>query len=389
MNNCFVKIFSFLLMGFMILNFHSQAEATIVKGYAAILNDDVNGARETAKKQAMRELIEQVIGVRTQSTVEVSMNMLVRDEILTKSDGYVTINKIIKEEIQGDIFYIEMDVTASTERIKSTSTDLKSRLDYNVNDSDMRGGIVTAIILKENGVYSYEPAFGRFIVDKLELTGLRASSNDKIIEYLINNHNDPNMELHARALARDSEERWSGKPANAFLRGMLSVESVRSTVDKKYEAVVRASFELIGFETNDIDIVDKYFKVVANTREEAIRQAKENATFEAMDSLAKQALETVQTVAQDDIGAFETTLVFEQLTDISIQLPMIENALKKLNCNIIRSNIPNDSKVIYLISTMSYRDSGSLTTAILKEMPEFTPTSAGLGISKIKLLFKG
>lgn len=385
MKTCSAKIFSFLLMILAVVSFSAQAEATIVKGYAAIMNGDVNRAREDAKKQAMRELLQQVVGVKIQSETEVSMNMLVRDEILSKTDGYVTINKVIKEENRGDVFYVELDVTASADRIKSTAADLKSRLDANVNSSDMRGGIVTAILQKENGSYSYDTTFGRYISSRLKLSGLRALVDDEVTDYLIKNFNDPNVDLKARAIARDSEDR-SG---NAFLRGVLSVESVKGTTDRKYEALVRASFELVGFASNDIDVFDKYFKAIGNTSDEAILLAKENATAEAMDSLAKQALETVQTQAQTEVGVFETTLVFDQLTDMSTQLPAIENALKKLNCNIVRSNVASGTKVIFLISTYSYRDSGSLTSALLKELPGYNPTAAGLGTSKIRMLFKG
>lgn len=380
------KFFTLALIFLVFMSIFSQAEATVVKGYAPIMNGDIRRAKEDAKKQALRELVEQVVGVKIQSSVEVSMNMLVSDEIFKKSEGYVTINKIIKEENRGDIFYIELDATASADRIKSTAEDLKSRLDANVNSSDMRGGIVTAIIQKENGIYSYDSTFGRYVNSRLKLSGLKALANDELTEYLVKNYNDPNVDLKARALARDSEDR-SG---NAFLRGTLSVESVQATVDSKYEALVRASFELIGFETNDIDVFDKYFKAIGSTQDEAIRQAKENATAEAMDSLAKQALETVQTQAQTEGGIFETTLVFDQLTDMSTQLPKIQEALQKLNCSVVRSNIPNGTKAIFLVTTFSYRDNAGLLTALMKELPGFNPPGeSGLGVSKMKLLFKG
>ena len=60
MKNYFARFFTFLLTAcFAILNFSSQAEATVVKGYAAIMNGDVAGAKAEAKRQAMRELVEQ------------------------------------------------------------------------------------------------------------------------------------------------------------------------------------------------------------------------------------------------------------------------------------------------------------------------------------------
>ena len=380
------KFFSFLLMCLAILNFTAQAEATVVKGYAAIVNGDVNRAHEDAKRQAMRELVEQVVGVKIQGSTEVVNSMLVSDKILSNSIGYATINKIIKEETRGDVFYIEMDVTASADRIRSTAQDLKSRLDANVNQSEMRGGIITSIVQKENGVYSYATEFGNYINGRLIEVGLKAVANDEVSKYLLTHSGDPDVGLKARALARDSEDREATQ-ANAFLRGTLSLESVRSVP----EALVKASFELVGFSTNDIDVFDKYFKAVSPVRDDAIEQAKENATREAMDSLARQALETVQTETQKGGGGFvETTLVFDDLTNMSAQLPLIKAALSKLNCEIIRSRFPNASKAIYLVSVSSLRKD-TLMDDLMEELPGFTPPKEGIGLgaSKIKLLFNG
>ena len=384
------KFFSFLLMCLAILNFTAQAEATVVKGYAAIVNGDVNRAREDAKRQAMRELVDQVVGVKIQGSTEVVNSMLVSDKILSNSIGYATINKIIKEETRGDILYIEMDVTASADRIRSTAQDLKSRLDANVNQSEMRGGIITSIVQKENGVYSYATEFGNYINGRLIEVGLKAVANDEVSKYLLTHSNDPDVGLKARALARDSEDREATQ-ANAFLRGTLSLESVRSVPGGLHEALVKASFELVGFSTNDIDVFDKYFKAVSPVRDDAIEQAKENATREAMDSLARQALETVQTETQKGGGGFvETTLVFDDLTDMSAQLPLIKAALSKLNCEIIRSRFPNASKAIYLVSVSSLRKD-TLMDDLMEELPGFTPPKEGIGLgaSKIKLLFNG
>ena len=143
---------------------------------------DINRAREDAKQQAMRELVEQVLGVKIQGSTEVINSMFVNDKILSNSLGQATINKIIKEKMRADIFYIEMDVMASADRIRSTAKNLKSRLD-------------------------------------------------------------------------------------------AKCKSVRNALGGLYEVMVKASFELVGFYTSDIDVFDKYFKAVSLVRNEAIIQA--------------------------------------------------------------------------------------------------------------------
>ena len=126
-------------------------------------------------------------------------------------------------------------------------------------------------------------------------------------------------------------------------------------------------------------------------REDAVRYAKEDATKKAMDSLARQALETVQTETQNEFKSLETTIVFDGLTDFQTQYPLIEAGLKNLNFNVVRSNIVNTSKVIFLVSINTDRDIAGLTSDLLNAIPGFKPAEGGSGIgtSKIRLMFGG
>ena len=362
----------------------SPAEAVVVKGFAPIINGDIDGAKREARKQAMREGVEKVAGVKVTSTTEVANFMVVKDEIVLKSDGYITINRVISEEVRGDIFYIELDIEASTERIRQFAQDLKAQLDANVNDSNSRGGIMTAVIEKNRGVYSYSPEFGDYLNAKLKLVGLRAVTNDNVVDYLTKNYSDPDVRIKARAIAKENRE-----IENALLRGVLDVESVKKS-GGVYEAVVNASFELIGLDSSEVDVYSKYVKGVAATENEAIFNAKENATREAMESLAKQALETVQNETRGGYINIKTSVVIGNVTNYQAQYPLIKAGLDKAQCKIIRMTRPNASTLAFFISTDSYSNIGELQEALLSSISGIQPginPSGELGATKIHLSF--
>ena len=364
----------------------SPAEAVIAKGYAPIVNGDIDGAKREARKQAMREAVEAAVGVHVQGTTEVANFMLVKDEISVKSDGYVNINRVIKEEIQGELFYVELDVEASAQRIREFAQDLKSQLDANVNESNSRGGIMVAVIQKNlSGTYSYTPELvGDYLNAKLKQVGLRAVTNDNVVNYLLNNYSAPDVRIRARALANQFREE-----ENALLRGTLSEESVRK-VNGVYEATVHASFELIGLDSSEVDVFSKYVKGVAATQNEAIFNAKEAATREAMESLAKQALETVQRETRGGYTNIKTTVIVSNVTNYQAQYPLIKAGLANAHCKVIRMTRPNPTTLSFFVSTDAYSVIGELVQALIDAIPGIQQGSGSegdLGATKIQLIF--
>lgn len=387
MKNFWLKFFvlTFAVCAFFVETI-SPAEAVVVKGYAPIVNGDIDGAKKEARKQAMREAVEAAVGVHVQGTTEVANFMLVKDEISVKSDGYVTINRIIKEEAKGEIFYVELDVNASAEKIRTFAQDLKSQIDANVNDSNSRGGIMTAVVLKNtDGSYSSDTTFGNYMNAKLEqIGGFRATPNDTVKEYLLYHAGDPDVSLKARAIARDNREE-----ENALLRGVLEISSVKK-VNGVYEATVHASFELIGLDSNEVDVFSKYFKAAAATQNEAIENAKENAMREAMESLAKQALETVQRETQGGYTNIKTTIIVSNITNQQTQYPLIKAGLENAKCKVIRMTSPNPTTMSFFVSTDAYSVMGELEQALLAAIPGIRLTSGNggeLGAKKIYLTF--
>lgn len=368
-----------------IFSANPSAEAVIAKSYAPIMNGDMDGARKEARKQAMRDVIEAVAGVHVQSTTEVANFAVVKDEIILKSDGYITINRVIKEEPRGNIFYVELDITASTERIREFAQDLKSQLDANVNESNSRGGIMVAVVQKNpDGSYSYTPEMGDYLNAKLKFIGLKPVTNDNVMNYLIYHATDPDVRVKARAVAKDNRE-----SENALMRGVLNVESVRK-VNGLYEATVNASFEVIGLDSSEVDVFSKWVKGVAATEREAIYNAKENATREAMDSLARQALETVQNENRGGYINIKTTVVIDNVTNYQAQYPKIKAGLDNAKCKVIRMTRPSATTLSFFITTDAYSSVGELQAALMSSIPDIQPginVSGELGASKIRLSF--
>lgn len=380
MKNLLTKIFFALL-----ILATSVGEAAVVTGYAPIVNGNVDVARRAARNFAMRTAVEEIVGVKIQSTVEVANLMLVKDEIVAKSEGYVTINRVLSEEVRGEIFYTTLDVTASAEKIRAFAGDLRSQLEANVNDSNSRGGIMVAVVRRNSdGSCSYDPTIGDYINAKLKFIGLKPYVNDNVNGYIALHADDPDVRVRARAVAKDNRE-----AENALLRGVTGVESVRR-VGGVYEAVVNVSFELIGLDSSDVDVFTKTVRGVGVDKISAVENARELAAREAIDSLARQALETVQEETRGGTVNIKTTVVVDNVFDYAGQLPLIQTAFDQTNCTIIRMTRPQSTRLAFFISAVDYATVNDLQDALLNSIPFIklgvTPANE-LGATKIYLTF--
>lgn len=367
----------------------SPAEAIVVKGLAPITNEDIEGARKEARRQAMREAVEAVAGVHVQSRTDVANMMVVKDEISLKSDGYIVVNKVISEGRKGNIYCIELDVDISTEKIRQFAQDLKSQVDANLTDSNSRSGIMVAVVKKDFGSssYSYDSQIGDYLNAKLRFVGFNAVTNDNVVNYLVSHANDPDVRIKARAIAKDPLNR---EETNALLRGVLEIDSVKK-VGGFYEAVVNTSFELIGLDSSYVDVFTKYVKGAGATEREAIENAKESATREAMESLARQSLETVQNETRGGYTNLKVAVVIDNVTNYQAQYPLIKAGLERANCKIIRTTRPHATRIALFVSSDSYSSVGELSTALEEAIGNgiaigITPAGE-IGSTKIYLSF--
>ena len=102
--------------------------AEIVEGQAAIIDGNIDKARFAARQDAMRSFVEAKVGVRVSSHTQVDMGLVVADRILTNSNGYVQIKRVVKEQQQGDVYTVQMDLEASSQMFQTAASDVEGRL---------------------------------------------------------------------------------------------------------------------------------------------------------------------------------------------------------------------------------------------------------------------
>ncbi|OQX95598.1 hypothetical protein B6I21_04595 [candidate division KSB1 bacterium 4572_119] len=99
-NKFFIMLFSLLFVFSGFATFVSGQQATKVvtsTGVASIFSNDVGLARDQATDDALRKAVEQTLGTFIQSSTLVENNMVVQDNILSWSNGYVRTHKILRE----------------------------------------------------------------------------------------------------------------------------------------------------------------------------------------------------------------------------------------------------------------------------------------------------
>ena len=363
------------------------ADAEIVKGYAPIENGDIEKARAEARRYAMRELVERVVGVKVTGTTEVANFAVIKDEIVARSEGYVTINRVISEGVQGDVFYSELDLTANADKIRSTEQDLRTRIEIIAPDSNYRGRVQVAVVQRDShGRYGYDNEIGTYVSAKLKYMGFDTMINDEVNYYLTQHGSDPDANQQARRIARGYER----GDANSLLRGVIATENVRPVGKGLYEAIVNVSFEVIGLDSNEVDAFSRYFKAVGHSEKEAIFNAKEKGTEEAVTELAKQALETVQAEQRGGYTNLKSTVIFDNVTNYSAQFAAIKAGLERAHCKIIRVTRPSQTRIAVFVSSDFYTNLYELESAIESAIPGIgkgVGFNEDLGASKIKFTF--
>jgi hypothetical protein len=85
-----------------------------VTGEAAIVGGDTDKARKDALSAALREAVEQVVGVRVSAQTLTANNQLISDKILSRSDGYVRKYDIIDRKEEGGVMKVTVRAEVGT-----------------------------------------------------------------------------------------------------------------------------------------------------------------------------------------------------------------------------------------------------------------------------------
>lgn len=362
MGKIMVGIATFLLL-FSLISPATALAGDIVQGQAAIENGDTARARENARKDAMRSYVENKMGVHVTSETETAQNMVVRDEILAKSDGYVQVDRVIKEWQADGLYFMQLELEANMQKIQTMPSDLRSRLEAMAEDSS-RSGIVVAVTGQMSGSGNLGKDFLTcYLKDKLENIGFRAVANEAVTEYLIQHSKDPDAGVQARTIARNYREN-----ENALLRGSLQLVSDERLTDGYHKVTVGAAFELVGLDSNEVNNLGKYFTAVAASSDAARQQAESMAIQEAVEVLGQKALKTVQEEYRGGVKHLKIMARFAGISDPAGQRQQILSALAAANCHVIRTALKQGGILQVYLSSDSYGSIEDIRSAILSRI---------------------
>ncbi|WP_455653402.1 hypothetical protein [Phascolarctobacterium sp.] len=343
--------------------------AEIVTGQAYIENGNIGKANADARKNAMRAYVEEKLGVQVKSTTEVVNNMLIRDSIVARSNGYLLVKKVVSEKILGEIYQVTLDLEASNDLINSIAKEVTAQLQA-IDEDSSRNGVHVAIVDEDT---KNTALWNSYFTGMLKEAGFRAEINDDVVLYLaqnINNSNDLKMNTEIRRLGRIGDR----GSANAIIRGRVGLaRKAEKITAHSYKAVAQVNCELIGYDNNTVDVAAGYYYYVAESAEQAEQMAKEVALRTAAEQLSGQALKTHQLEYRGGVHNIKVTLCFRGLNNKASQRALIVDALNGLNCRIIRSGFLPDNTLQLFVHADAYNNVEELKEAVLQQLRSSFP----------------
>ena len=341
-----------------------MASAEVVEGQAVIGSAGVEAALEAAKHDAMRNYVEQQVGVKVSATTEVEMGRVVRDNIVAHSDGYVQIKQIVSQEILGDIAVVRVDLEASPVMLDTAIRDVKSRLEMLSSTSNSYGVAVAITGFDENGNPKNNSYLNNLVAMKMQDKGFITVSADAVRAYMEAHPNMEDMGVSAevRRIGRNTRTE-----ENSLLRGSLSTkEAIRES--GYFKVKVLGQFELVGYASNLQSNYAEYFTAVDKNLVEAERKAEEMAVAAAVDVLGQKALKTEQTVNRGGEKHLKLTLNFAGIADRNLQRQAVLDGLQQAHCRVLRSSFNNAGMFKVFVDATGYETTADLQDEVLRNI---------------------
>ena len=98
---------------------YAQTQDVTATGVAAVLQGDKAIARDTAVNDALRKAVEQAVGTMVSSETVVENYQLIRDSILTKSQGYIQNYKVVSESPSPELYQVTISATVKLGDLKN------------------------------------------------------------------------------------------------------------------------------------------------------------------------------------------------------------------------------------------------------------------------------
>jgi hypothetical protein len=142
-----------ILIGFASEGF-AEDQSVTVTGKCAIVGNNEATAKDKALSDAFRAAVEKGLGVWIKGQTEVKENIVVRDEILSRSEGYVTDHEILKEGPQDGLYVVTMRAKVSVDKIGVDFKKLVGRVKTQMDNPSITFVLTTWEKKGQSGSYS-------------------------------------------------------------------------------------------------------------------------------------------------------------------------------------------------------------------------------------------
>lgn len=361
-----------IIVAFFSLTFSLVAQAQVVTGMAYIENGNLVKAKESARREAMRSFVEEKIGVKVNSESETENFLLVRDRIVSKSEGFIVVKKVVSENNDGTYYTVVLDLEVGAKPIELAQADVKTML--STLDRNSSRGSMDIAITSDSDQATWDWS-GQMVACLKEAGFGRIKRNDHILSFLGTNNNLQSNKLQLYSELRRIG-RFEGTGAKSIVRGYVRNVKPASAIENAYISTAQASIEIIGYDSSNVDALSKYATAVAKTPEEAELNAKKLVLEEAAQSLAEQAAITVQYEEQGGKREIETTFIFQDIYNRSLDSGNILAALEDANCEIDRSVFNSNGQFIVAVYTQEYSKLNDLVREVLRQLATTYPNSS-------------
>lgn len=361
-----------IIVAFFSLTFSLVAQAQVVTGMAYIENGNLVKAKESARREAMRSFVEEKIGVKVNSESETENFLLVRDRIVSKSEGFIVVKKVVSENNDGTYYTVVLDLEVGAKPIELAQADVKTML--STLDRNSSRGSMDIAITSDSDQATWDWS-GQMVACLKEAGFGRIKRNDHILSFLDTNNNLQSNKLQLYSELRRIG-RFEGTGAKSIVRGYVRNVKPASAIKNAYISTAQASIEIIGYDSSNVDALSKYATAVAKTPEEAELNAKKLVLEEAAQSLAEQAAITVQYEEQGGKREIETTFIFQDIYNRSLDSGNILAALEDANCEIDRSVFNSNGQFIVAVYTQEYSKLNDLVREVLRQLATTYPNSS-------------
>lgn len=348
----------------------SICAAAVVEGYAEITSTD-EAARFKAREDAMRTFVESQVGVQVSSTTTVAEGMVISDRIMSQSNGYVKINKVIREGKQGHIYCVALDLSAS-DRLMSEVKDVQAAIEQLPEDSERQN--IQVVVTGSDG--ENMKALSNYVQEKMRAGGFNIIDSAGLQAYLEQHHGNMESATMNAAIRKQAqaERLTEGTDANAVLRGIME-EKENTVVDGMYRATVYTSFELIGLSSDVVDSYTGCFTAVGRTSyEDVLEKAKQAAAKAAVEALAQQALQTEQRQNRGGVRHNRVQLIVAGITGQD-QIKALEDGVAAAGIRIIRSQMVGDSCHLF-VDAAGFQSEYDIKKAVEEQLPQLNEMNA-------------